>query len=60
MFEKLTIEDQTANADNYNDAREFAIQEDRENELKKLACWDDYQSFLLLTPGTYIWTGIDE
>ena len=43
MFEKLTIEDQTANADNYNDAREFAIQEDRENELKKLACWDAWE-----------------
>tara|TARA_R110002020_G_scaffold403566_1_gene613702 strand:- start:226 stop:399 length:174 start_codon:yes stop_codon:yes gene_type:complete len=42
-FEKLTIEDQTTNADNYNDAREFAIQEDRENELKKLACWDSWE-----------------
>ena len=43
MFEKLTIEDQTANADNYNDARELAIQEDRENELKKLACLDAWK-----------------
>jgi|TARA_R110000824_G_scaffold228595_1_gene416351 hypothetical protein len=42
-FEKLTIEDQTVNADNYNDAREFAIREDRENELKKLACLDAWK-----------------
>ena len=43
-FEKLTIEDQTTNADNYNDARELAIQEDRENELKKLACLDAWEN----------------
>ena len=42
-FEKLTIEDQTVNADNYNDAREFATREDRENELKKLACLDAWK-----------------